>query len=214
MPCRANRSARCGFTLLEVLLVLALIVVVSAIVAPSFRGPLETWRVRQAAGQIQTEWARARSTAIQHGEVVVFRYQTTTGRYFSRAWQLGMPLPVAASETTLNESPNNDSKVPRDSRADQRVYSAFRKDESKSQGEPIAKLLPDGMVFVEPDPLLQPQADGWSPPIAFFPDGTTSSARVVVVNDDNRAAEVTLRGLTGTVRVSEVSNLETFLPLR
>ena len=41
-----------------------------------------------------------------------------------------------------------------------------------------------------------------STPIFFYPDGTTSNARLVVANERGRYILLTLRGLTGVVRVS------------
>lgn len=50
----------------------------------------------------------------------------------------------------------------------------------------------------------------WSAPIFFFPDGSTSTAAVLLQNDNNRCVEVRLRGLTGGTSVMEVQNTETY----
>jgi len=49
-------------------------------------------------------------------------------------------------------------------------------------------------------------------PLLFYPDGTTSTARVVLQNEYERSIEVTLRGLTGVASVGEISAGEGQLP--
>ena len=44
----------------------------------------------------------------------------------------------------------------------------------------------------------------WSAPIYFYPDGTSSDARLQICNDRNGAIELMLRGMTGVVKVGDV----------
>jgi hypothetical protein len=73
--------------------------------------------------------------------------------------------------------------------------------------------LPDGVIFAKADAASSNQltatlgsaGDGtWSSPILFRPDGTTSDATVLLVNEPGQTVRVTLRGLTGTSVASEV----------
>ena len=45
------------------------------------------------------------------------------------------------------------------------------------------------------------QDTDWSVPIFFYPDGTTSTASLVLSNRRNRSITIELRGLTGVARV-------------
>jgi hypothetical protein len=47
---------------------------------------------------------------------------------------------------------------------------------------------------------------GWSKPILFYPDGTTSTATILIKNDQARCMELHLRGLTGAVAVSSIGS--------
>jgi hypothetical protein len=47
-------------------------------------------------------------------------------------------------------------------------------------------------------------ASGWSQPILFYPDGSTSTAAVVVVSEGIGRVVVRMRGITGDATVSEV----------
>jgi hypothetical protein len=57
-------------------------------------------------------------------------------------------------------------------------------------------VLANGMMSAE---------TGWSQPIFFYPDGTTSSVRLWLRNKDGRMIELYLRGLTGVVKVGNVT---------
>ena len=48
----------------------------------------------------------------------------------------------------------------------------------------------------------------WSDPIFFYPDGTTSDAQLTLKNEEGRAIELNLRGLTGTVEVGDILAVE------
>jgi type II secretory pathway pseudopilin PulG len=48
------------------------------------------------------------------------------------------------------------------------------------------------------------QSQGWSRPILFYPDGTTSTAIVTLYNPQLGRVVVSLRGITGDVTISEV----------
>ena len=48
----------------------------------------------------------------------------------------------------------------------------------------------------------------WSTPIFFFPDGTTSTAAVLLKNDRDRCIEIRLRGLTGAGIICSSTSVE------
>ena len=48
----------------------------------------------------------------------------------------------------------------------------------------------------------------WSVPIFFYPDGTASTAAVLLKNELGRCIEVRLRGLTGTTTITGITSLD------
>jgi len=61
----AGRSLACGFTLIEMLVVVALAAIVAALALPSFTGTLQRYRVSMAATQITNALQVARADAIR-----------------------------------------------------------------------------------------------------------------------------------------------------
>lgn len=70
-PSPTSRRKSHGFTLLEVMVVVAIMGVLAALAAPSFNPLIERWRVRQVAEQLQSTLHFARSEAIKRGGRVV-----------------------------------------------------------------------------------------------------------------------------------------------
>ena len=72
----AQRVQR-GFTLIEVLVVAAIVAVLAALAGPSFTPLLERWRVRDSVESLQSALYLARSEAIKRGGNVVIRKEAT-----------------------------------------------------------------------------------------------------------------------------------------
>lgn len=179
--------ARQAFTLFEVLLVLILLVIIGSLVMPLFESGFASVRLRRATDQLLAAWAECRIRAIETGQIQQFRYQPTTGTYRSEAWY---PEDVAPALAEPIEPPDD-------------------------------LALPVEVVFVEGDVAAFDPAEGprvtsmelasdgaWSSPILFFPDGSTSSATVLLRNERQVFQRATLRALTGVGRASELLSEE------
>jgi Tfp pilus assembly protein FimT len=164
------------------LLVLALIVVLSAVAWPTLSGTFTASKLSAAADDIQSNWADARMKAIEDGHPIAFRC-LIGGADFSTS-----PYAMATE---------NDESAPAEV--------------TEAASLPFGKLN-DGLKFSEvaaasaldsTDPGLRSNmrdSSEWSPPIIFYPDGQSSDALLSIVHEDGRAITVTLRGLTGISR--------------
>lgn len=195
-----NSRAR-GVTLVEVLLVMVVLAVVGAFAWSGLQRPFAAQRLKSAADAVRTEWCQARVDAMRSGHTFAFRYVVKGDRY-----HLG---------------PQEDPGASASSETDNATAS---QDELSALGEdPIAppedRTLPSGVKFLADDSAdaelaamegeqetteSQADADAWSDPIFFYPDGTTSDARLVLASDRNSAIRVMLRGLTGTVTIGDL----------
>ena len=70
-----GRPRRRGYSLLELLIVLAVLVTITSLVVPALRGPLDRSRLRSAGREMQTQLAKARTLAIRSGKEHWLRYK-------------------------------------------------------------------------------------------------------------------------------------------
>jgi prepilin-type N-terminal cleavage/methylation domain-containing protein len=197
---RSNASNPRGFTLLELTLVLALLVVITAIIWPAFEKPLASQRLRHAADKVRAEWSRTRIKAMTSGSPHVFRYLPLSNQYQVEIWQ--------GAEAQLEAGSANDFGV-----AEQQAIVA------QAAGE---KGLPEGVVFdanqmrqdvrsmfVGADAVQSTTGEAaWSEPIYFYPDGTATTARLLLRNEHELYIILDLRGLTGVTTVSDVMTVD------
>ncbi len=187
---------RRGLTLFEVLLVLALMVVVAAVSMPLLQNSIARARLENSGDLVRAAWGRARIAAMQAGEPYVFRYEPKGSRY-----QIALLSAITA------EDAGDINSLPPVSDEDEEYAEADMLRLAKNR-------LPTDIVFAAGDVSAVPQlaapaeaaTGGWSQPIVFYPDGTTSDASVLVANAVGETQRVTLRGLTGISRSSEVGN--------
>jgi prepilin-type N-terminal cleavage/methylation domain-containing protein len=191
-----------GFTLLELLLVLALLVLIGALVMPTTRGTIEKYRLRKSADMIRAEFAKAKAKAMETGRTYVFRYQPSSDGYLVEPWysdedylesdQLGLGttgFAQAPPTLVLDDAQRsaNMRQLPEDV--------VFVASETEQESRELA-AAEDPMAIQANDSTL-------SAPIFFYPDGTSSTARLLVMNQRPRYIMLTLRGLTGVVYVSD-----------
>jgi len=186
---RIAPRSRGGMTLMEVMLVLALLVIIGAISAPLLEGSFTRARLQHGGDLVRAAWTRARLAAAEAGTTYVFRFEQNGSRY----------QVITLADLSLPEA----SLLAPDIAGERDAADILRLGESR---------LPEGVVFSSANIAASAQVAallgdavniGWSTPILFRPDGTTSDARVVLTNEQQQTISVTLRGLTGVSRVSD-----------
>jgi type II secretory pathway pseudopilin PulG len=182
---------RGGFTLVEVCLVLALLIVIGSLAIPLLGGSFKRQALTSGADLLRAGLSRARLQAMQSGQPYVLRVQPKGSWY-----QILSLDQLALPESQALPADNPD--------AEHSAYDILRLSRNR---------LPDGVIFAKLDvsdsnllTATMGSIDGgsWSAPILFRPDGTTSDASVLLVNEPGNTVRVTLRGLTGGSDVSAV----------
>jgi len=202
--CIESRCARRhAFTLVEILLTLSIIVALAALAWPALEWTLTRQRLLKAADQIRAEWCGARVDAMESGQNYVFRYMPQGDQFQIRPQVTEVTGEENLFGDVLADAPG--VVVP-----------------TGQSGETSSPKLPEGVVFLAGETAADTRAamalsqgdqtaalaSGWSSPILFYPDGTTSTARLVLKNQRDRCIELNLRGLTGTVTVGEICMVE------
>jgi prepilin-type N-terminal cleavage/methylation domain-containing protein len=213
--------SRQAFTLLEILLVLALLALLLAVAWPTLNRSLETHRLKYAADAVQTRLARARTRAMLSGEIFPFRFQPQTGN-FRIEQQSDYGAALAAGGTTAppasgSPAPNSAavSSAPSSSAGGSGAIQANR-------APTVEEQLPNGIEFVSNEVQTDTRSSlvaannsftsitevPWSEPILFYPDGTATAAKVLLQGQRGRRISISLRSLTGGAKVGEIEVAE------
>ena len=189
-----RRKRRDGLTLIEILLVLAIVIMVAALALPAMNGTFDAQRLTRAADMVRSDWSRARVEAIRSGQEWVFCYIPGTGSYGISPY-----------------SPYQEPTLPQGVTPDQDARSNF--DYGGGQ-------LPRGVIFNQSDVMADTRSqaldeEGGGNPgansaetILFYPDGTAQQAALKLSNEREWFVQINLRALTGTATVSEVAALQ------
>ncbi|MCC9608221.1 prepilin-type N-terminal cleavage/methylation domain-containing protein [Blastopirellula sp. JC732] len=191
-----------GFSLLELLVVLTLLVILLSLAAPSILAPLRGSRLKNAADTICAEFAKARVEAMESGRVRMFRFQTDTGNYQVEPW-------LRASDTQENNIVGEGERVIGNGLIEQSVEATTRQG-TLAEGVTFMgeQVDVDMRSYETTDGQIADGQAGYSRPILFYPDGTTSDAAVVMKSEDGGMTMVKLRGLTGIAKIGEYQSTE------
>ena len=105
-PAVRRRGPRRSFTLIEVLLVLAMMVIISSVTWISLKGPMARQRVHSAADAVRGDWSLARRDAEASGQTYVFRYLVHGDRY-----RLGPQEDPSLTESPAGPTPGSAAPV-------------------------------------------------------------------------------------------------------
>jgi prepilin-type N-terminal cleavage/methylation domain-containing protein len=205
------RKGRRAFTLLELLLVLALLAIMAGFAWPALRGSMGGQNLRSAGDQVRTHWLKARTKAITSGEIMSFRYRPDTGRYrVEPRTQQQLLLDAFAGSTGATGQPMITVAHATPAPTVEAIEDELPEGVTFSGGDLVADSRATRLAAEE---RVRSLADGtWSGAVLFYPDGTATAARVLLVGERGRAIAVEVRSLTGDVRVSQVFAVEQAKP--
>lgn len=166
---------RRAFTFLEVMIVLVIVGIVAAVIAPSMRGPIESTALRSSAREVAAAAGLARQRAITENDRVSLRFDIE-----KRTWRIAS----AADEEDDRRS----------SRRDSAATSSEDQPRTFPRGVAVARYIVDG----EEQPIDTRGEDEIE--ISFFPDGTTAGGAIELKNRRDRLFTVEIAEGTGRIR--------------
>ena len=184
-----HRRSHRGFTLLELIVVLIIISLMSAVVVPKLTGPMSNLDLKTAAKKISSSLRYVRSHAASE--------KTTYAALFdfdkNRLVIINSTIPPFAKgdfhinsreafERTLVEQPDNGKDRP----GELKIYN-----------------LPDGVKLTKGVSREGDFNSGFFR-IFFFPSGGSSGGEITVANERGRQYKINVDFITGTVQLSEV----------
>jgi type II secretory pathway pseudopilin PulG len=236
---------RTGFTLLEVTLVLAILILIMALGVPMLRGTLALQELRYSANRIRGEWLDARVRAMEEGQIFCMRGKIGGSTLIiSRVLDAHFTAGLSTRQTTNRFDAYNERDPFERGGFTGDAYDFILRDPDSAieRSDTFIIELPRSVVFADTIVVVEERsafylgltapgeteveeifaieaimtgevrvgetssADGsWSSPIFFYPDGSTSTAAVLLKNGAGRCLEVRLRGLTGSSMVTEIT---------
>jgi Tfp pilus assembly protein FimT len=214
-------------------LTLCLLVVMGALAWPQLDKVFSNIRLRKAADIVRTQWTKARIEAISSGCIRVFRYEVEGVNFRVEALGAGAALLQDNIAAGMSATDSTQTMLGDTASTQTGANTAVLQPGISAGPAPagFAKTLPKDIVFVGSQTVVDTRAAAvtsdmaaagnpmmdslnagnlaqlganWSEPIFFYPDGTTSSARLVLRNKEGRTIELVMRGLTGVVKVGTV----------
>ncbi|MSR59972.1 MAG: hypothetical protein EXS05_20425 [Planctomycetaceae bacterium] len=196
------RDLRRAFTLFEILIVLSLMVVVIGLLWPSLSRMVAYTQLRQGAERVGTRLASARVHAIETGLAYQFRYEPGGRRFLVVPFDQEIVAASSPSAGSTGADPSNGGGGRRATRTVGMLPAAISFEGGQMLGDK-GTGIPDEWLSGLPD-SAEYSGVLWSGPVLFHPDGTTAPFELVLQNKKNEQVKVTVRGLTGGVKVSKV----------
>lgn len=191
-PLRSSDNPRVGYSLVELLIVLAVLALMAGLTLPALRGPLEKSRLRGAGRQMQATLAKARSLAIRTGREHWLTYEID-----GPAWRIeAKPEPIDAVDDVASVLGQPSAEAP----ATPEIVMVREGDLPAGVVFSDQGAITDIDEFAEPDVTLEPQTEKWSEPIRFKPNGRSEDATIRIAGTRDFVTEVRLRGLTGIAK--------------
>ncbi len=201
----AGRPRNRAVTLIEVMLVLALMVLFAATAWPLVERSLADQKLRDAADMVRAEWAQARAKAMSSG--VAYRFCYTSEQQTYRLERCEDVQASDSSSLTQNSATSAASNANESLLPDDVVF--FQGEVLDESAQTGAAQQNSESTQVDPRTMEDGLSDA---PIIFYPDGTCSSARLVLRNEYDRAITVTIRGLTAISAICDIFNVEEGMP--
>lgn len=186
-----------GITLIELLLVLAILALVAASAWPSLERSMADQRLRDAADVVRAEWQHARTKAMDSGVAHRFCYTPDDRTYWIEACE----------ETDVASGGASSSAASPAAQADRMQLPEHVTFAEGKIGEPSSDSASEDQTPAAQDAASTPVGSSEAnAPIVFSADGTCSPAEVTLRNEHGRVITVTIHGLTGIAVVGEIAD--------
>ena len=181
------QNSRGGFTLLELIVVLVIISLMSALVVPRLVGPMGNLDLKTAAKKISASLRYARSQAAAEKTIYLALFDFDNN-----------------SLVIVNPSPTNGDFSVDNQETMEKMLEERRDQEKDHPGRLKTYKLPDGVKLAK-GVSKEGQFNSGIFPVFFPPSGGSSGGEITVVNRQGRQYKLSVDFITGTVQLSEVA---------
>lgn len=190
-----------GFTLIEMLLVLALLVTITMMAYPTLARLRLEHQLKQGADMVRVEIAATRLHAMESGMDYQFRYQPG-GQHF-----LAVPADYMAIQAQAMAAQQSGNSAPPavywKTHGKFNVKVKFSVVSNNSMPNMPSQPLPKEFLtgFANTEELSRVD---WAPPLVFKSDGSARDFVVEIENSDGKYVILSVRGITGGTTTSQI----------
>lgn len=196
---------RRAFTILELLLVLAILVTLTAVALPQASVLLGDRRLVRSGEQVRVQMTRLRVDAMREGRVMMMQ-----GMLEGNSLQIKPYYSLADSTEAMDQTGLQSGLLNGAEQATIAAPMAIDAEAAKtielSEEIKITSVatVSAARAYEIEQMTMGDQSGGWSRPILFYPDGTTSTGAITISHETLGKVVVKIRGITGDATVSEV----------
>jgi prepilin-type N-terminal cleavage/methylation domain-containing protein len=176
-----RRRSQRGYTLLELLLVLGILLILAGIAFPGVMRMYDRHQLQTAVENVRAHLAASRMRAIDTGLVYQFSYEPNGQSFSVTPFEAAEGHSLPTLEGTLPESFRFESP-----------------DDDQISTPPLSSTSLPGASTAGGSILNQQML------ILFVPDGSATEAALDIVDEQKRFVRLSVRGLTGAVKVGRV----------
>ena len=187
--CRQHPD-RLGFSLIELMVVVALIGIMAAMIIPQMRGTYEDVLLRATSRELVAVCNTASSRAIGLNQLLRVHLDKSTGKYAIE--RKVNDRRIGAGFVPVRDVPGGEGKL------DTRIFIEIRK-----PGEEVNRAEPDQRAVANAREVPRIQDGG---AIAFYPDGTADAGEILLQDREGFRLALRINPVTARVRVIELEH--------
>lgn len=213
-------SRRSGFTLFELILVLIILVTLAAIAFPTLEAMVSSRRLQQSAERLQNELLEARVEAMKTGQAQVFRATINGNTYTIEPWLSGNEDSDASAGATVM-SASGVVETERTSTGQVALSSINADGDAKQLDNDVQFMGIETLVDARNALEIQKSGEtvpmagvgtavsgGISSPLLVYPDGSSTTAQIILADSRGRRMAIQLRGVTGRSSIVRLATVD------
>jgi Tfp pilus assembly protein FimT len=202
------------------LLVLAIMVAIAGIAIPTFDSMVTSRRLSQSITQLQNEFMAARVTAMRTGQAQVLRATLQGSEYSISPWLGGTEDQDASAGATIMSSSGQIVQTESGTGGSVLTSAVDLEGETKELSEGIQFSAIETLIDSRNANEIQKSGEsvptagssvgqsGLSSPLLLYPDGSTTTAQIILVDPQGRRMALQVRGVTGQLRAVRLTSIE------
>jgi len=221
MKFKTRASKRSALTLFELLLVLAVLVALAGIAIPTFDSMISSRRLGQSVEKLRNEIMSGRVTAMRTGQAQVIRMTLQGKDYSISPWLGGSEAEDASAGATVMQAGQivqTQATTGGGAKATSELANgtlqlsegvSFSLVETLVDSRNALAIEQGGGTVPTSGGSSQGDGSGLSSPLLLYPDGTSTTAQIVLIDERGRRMAIQLRGVTGQLKTMRLASIAT-----